>query len=128
MNASRLFILSCSLLAVALPSAAHHSFAAQYDEAHPVSLSGTVTKVTWKNPHVLLSVDVKDDSGTVANWQMELASPNGLLRQGWKLDSVKQGDQVTVNGFAARDGSHVVNARKISLGTPGKVLPAGNDR
>lgn len=116
------------LLTAALPLLAHHSFAVQYDDTHPVALSGTVTKVTWKNPHVILLVDVKDEAGTAASWEMELASPNGLLRQGWKLDTLKPGDQVMVNGFPARDGSHLVNARKVSLGVHGKVLAVSTER
>lgn len=109
-------IATAGLLLVAMPVLAHHSFQAEYDESKLVTVNGTVTKVAWINPHVMLNVDVRDDSGKVANWEMELASPNGLLRQGWKLDSVKLGDQVTVSGYAARDGSHLVNARRVILG------------
>jgi hypothetical protein len=109
-------IATAGLLLAAMPLLAHHSFQAEYDENKLVTVNGRVTKVAWTNPHVLLSMDVRDDSGKVANWQMELASPNGLLRQGWKLDSLKPGDQVTVSGYAARDGSHLVNARRVVLG------------
>jgi hypothetical protein len=109
-------IATAGLLLAALPVLAHHSFQAEYDENKLVTVNGTVTKVAWTNPHVMLNMDVRDDSGKVANWQMELASPNGLLRQGWKLDSLKPGDQVTVSGYAARDGSHLVNARRVILG------------
>ncbi|MDP9113573.1 MAG: DUF6152 family protein [Acidobacteriota bacterium] len=104
------------LLLVALPTLAHHSFQAEYDENKLVTVSGTVTKVAWTNPHVMLNMDVREASGKVANWQMELASPNGLLRQGWRVDSLKPGDQVMVSGYAARDGSHLVNARRVTLG------------
>ena len=117
MNIRRSFgTATAGLLLVAMPVLAHHSFQAEYDENKLVTVNGTVTKVAWTNPHVMLNVDVRDDSGKVANWQMELASPNGLLRQGWKLDSLKPGDQVTVSGYAARDGSHLVNARRVILG------------
>ncbi|HSR06590.1 MAG TPA: DUF6152 family protein [Bryobacteraceae bacterium] len=117
MNIRRIFgIATAGLLLVAMPVLAHHSFQAEYDENKLVTVNGTVTKVAWINPHVMLNVDVRDDSGKVANWEMELASPNGLLRQGWKLDSLKPGDQVTVSGYAARDGSHLVNARRVILG------------
>lgn len=109
-------IATAGLLLAAMPVLAHHSFQAEYDESKLVTVNGTVTKVAWTNPHVMLNMDVRDDSGKVANWQMELASPNGLLRQGWKLDSLKPGDQVTVSGYAARDGSHLVNARHVILG------------
>ena len=117
MNIRRGFgIATAGLLLVAMPVLAHHSFQAEYDENKLVTVNGTVTKVAWTNPHVMLNVDVRDDRGNVANWEMELASPNGLLRQGWKLDSVKPGDQVTESGYAARDGSHLVNARRVILG------------
>ena len=117
MNIHRGFgVAAAGLLLAALPVLAHHSFQAEYDESKLVTVNGKVTKVAWTNPHVILHMDVRDDSGKVANWQMELASPNGLLRQGWKLDSLKPGDQVTVSGYAARDGSHLVNARRVVLG------------
>ena len=109
-------IATAGLLLVVMPVLAHHSFQAEYDENKLVTVNGTVTKVAWTNPHVMLNVDVRDDRGNVANWEMELASPNGLLRQGWKLDSLKPGDQVTVSGYAARDGSHLINARRVILG------------
>lgn len=117
MNMRRNFgFATAGLLLVAMPVLAHHSFQAEYDESKLVTVNGTVTKVAWTNPHVMLNMDVRDDRGKVANWEMELASPNGLLRQGWKLDSLKPGDQVTVSGYAARDGSHLVNARHVTLG------------
>ena len=101
---------------VAMPLPAHHVAKAEFDESQPVTLNGTITKIAWKNPHVRLYVDVRDGGGKVTNWELELASPNGLMSQGWKVDSVKPGDPVTVSGFRARDGSHVANARKITLG------------
>ena len=87
----------------------------KYDDHHPIMLNGTVTKVTWKNPHVLLYLDVKDEGGKVTNWQLELNSPNMLISQGWKLDSLKVGDQVTANGFPAKNGENVASIRKIIL-------------
>jgi len=99
----------------ACPLVAHHSFKAQYDETQLITLTGTVTKVIWNNPHVLMYLDVKDDKGKVANWELELASPNGLMSQGWKVDSLKPGDEVSVSGFRARDGSNMANIRKVTL-------------
>lgn len=109
------WLATAGLLMAALPLAAHHSFKAQYDETQPITLNGTVTKITWNNPHVLMYLDVKDDSGKVAKWELELASPNGLMSQGWKVDSLKPGDQVSVSGFRARDGSNMANIRKVTL-------------
>jgi len=116
MRTKRLVLLATfGLLVAALPALAHHSFKAQYDETQPISLKGKVTKITWNNPHVLMFLDVRDDTGQVANWQLELASPNGLLSQGWKVDSLKPGESVSVHGFRARDGSNAANIRKVTL-------------
>jgi hypothetical protein len=108
-------LVIAGLLLAALPVLAHHSFKAEYDESKPIELKGTVTKVVWNNPHVLMYLNVKDDAGKMAKWQLELASPNGLMSQGWKVDSLKPGDQVSVNGFRARDGSNMANIRKVTL-------------
>jgi hypothetical protein len=115
MRTQRRTILIAGLLFLAVPLLAHHSFKVQYDETQPVTLKGTITKITWNNPHVLMYLDVKDDEGKVANWSLELASPNGLLSQGWKVDSLKPGDQVSVSGYRARDGSNTANIRKVVL-------------
>jgi hypothetical protein len=117
--------VAAGLLLAAMPTLAHHSFMAEYDETRLITLNGTITKVSWKNPHVTMNVDVKDESGQVTNWELELASPNGLLSQGWKVDSLKQGVRVAVTGFGARDGSHLANARKIVIG--GTANPALRD-
>jgi hypothetical protein len=103
------------LLLAALPALAHHSFKVQYDESQPITLKGSITKIIWNNPHVLIYLDVRDDQSKVANWELELASPNGLMSQGWKVDSLRPGDQVSVNGFRARDGSNMANIRKVKL-------------
>jgi Family of unknown function (DUF6152) len=118
-------------LLVGVPLAAHHSFSAQFDGSKHIELKGTVTKLEWANPHVYFYVDVKDASGTVSNWGCETNSPAGLIRQGWKRDSLKVGDQVVVNGYASRDGSKLMDARHVTLadgrrifgGTPGDGGP-----
>jgi Family of unknown function (DUF6152) len=121
--------LLCGLAAViglaAVPAFAHHSFAAEYDAAKPVTLTGTVTKVEWMNPHARFYIDVKDDAGKVTNWEFELGSPNGLMRRGWTRNSLKQGDTVTVNGSLAKDGSSLANARTIKL-ADGRQVFAGS--
>lgn len=103
--------------AVALgPSAqSHHSFATQYDADAPVTLEGKVTKVEWLNPHARFYVDVEAPDGRVENWNLELASPNVLRRNGWSRNSVEVGDHVTVEGSRARDGSLMANARTVTL-------------
>jgi len=103
---------------LALPMArasAHHAVKAVYDESHPMAFSGTVKRVIWSNPHVRLFIDVKDDSGKITKWEVELSSPNGLISQGWKVDSIKPGDVVTVNGYPARNEAHLASATKITL-------------
>jgi hypothetical protein len=115
MRSNFVLLAIAGMLLAALPVAAHHSFKAEYDESMPITLKGTVTKISWNNPHVLMNLDVKDSSGKTAKWELELASPNGLMSQGWKVDSLKPGDQVSVTGFRARDGSNMANIRKVVL-------------
>jgi Family of unknown function (DUF6152) len=102
-------------LLLSAPLFAHHSFEAEYDISKPIKVSGTVTKVEWMNPHARFYVDVKDENGKVTNWNFELGSPNVLKRQGWQRDSLKAGDTVTVEGYLAKDGSMLANARRVTL-------------
>lgn len=98
-----------------MPASAHHAFAAEYDEHKLVMVSGTVTAFRWTNPHAWLYVDGTDESGKVTSWRFEMGSPGGLTRRGWKKAELKEGDQVTVDGYAAKDGSNVANARTVTL-------------
>jgi hypothetical protein len=104
---------------------AHHSFAAEYDSKKPVTLTGTVTKVEWLNPHVRFYADVKDDKGAVANWEFELGAGTSLVRQGWTRNSLKPGDVIKVDGYLARDGSRLANAVTVSM-ADGRKLFAGS--
>lgn len=124
-------IIIAALFAAVASLPAHHSFAAEYDGNKPITLTGTVTKVEWTNPHARLYVDVKDDKGVVTNWNFELGGPLQLNRLGWKRDSVKPGDQIKVDGYLAKDGSKMANAnnvvfadgRKIFAGSSGDGRP-----
>jgi hypothetical protein len=111
-----------SLALLALPALAHHSFEAEYDVKKTMQVTGTVTKMEWMNPHARFYVDVKDESGAVINWNFELGSPNVLRLQGWKRDSLKVGDQVTVDAYLAKDGSKMANARQVTLSDGRKVF------
>src|SRR5579863_53221 len=100
----RLLWIACALgLASGLPALAHHSGAAEFDSNKKIDLTGVVTKVEWTNPHAHFYMDVKDASGNMVNWNLELASPNVLIRNGWKRTSVKPGDTVSVTGIRAKD-------------------------
>ena len=109
------------LALVASTAVAHHSLAG-YDANKPVTLKGTVSKVEWTNPHARFYVDVRDDNGTVTNWNLELASPNVLVRNGWTRKSLNVGDEVVVEGSLAKDGSKMANARVVRLADGRRVF------
>lgn len=103
-------------------SHAHHSFSAEFDRDKPIKLTGTVTKVEWTNPHARIYIDVRDESGKVANWDFELGPPNGLMRQGWTRNSLRAGHVVTIDGFLSKDQERVANARSVFLQDGRQVL------
>jgi hypothetical protein len=104
---------------------AHHSFAAEFDSNQPVTLQGTITKVEWTNPHTYFHVDVVDAAGQVTNWAVEGGAPNALYRAGWKPNSLKVGDKVTITASRAKDGSNLANATSFML-ADGRCLFAGS--
>jgi hypothetical protein len=126
MGVRSLFVLAAvfGLIGTA-PAAAHHSFAAEYDSNKPLKVTGTVTKVEWTNPHARVYLDVKDDNGEVVNWDFELGPPNGLMRRGWRRDSLKPGHIVTIEGFHSKTEPHVANARTVKL-ADGRQVFAGS--
>ena len=101
---------------------AHHSFAAQYDRDKQVTLQGTVTRLEWTNPHIYFYMDVKDASGAMANWAIEGGAPTSLYRAGWRRDSLKVGEVVTVHGYLARNGTKLANMREAVLADGRKVF------
>ena len=122
MKVRMISLVACASLVVATPVLAHHSFSGEYDSTKPVTLTGKVTKVEWTNPHARFYIDVKGDDGKTTNWNLELASPNVLKRQGWASSSLKEGDVVTVEGSLARSGAKMANARLVTLADGSRVF------
>jgi hypothetical protein len=120
-----LAVLAVAACAMAAPAFAHHSFAAEFDGTKAIKLAGTMTKLEWTNPHIWLYLDVKDEAGNVAKWQCEGGPPNTLTRNGWTKEALKTGDQITIEGWLAKDGSKTCNARSVKL-PDGKSVFAGS--
>jgi hypothetical protein len=110
------------VLAIVSPAVAHHSFDAEYDPNKTTNITGYVTKIDWVNPHAFIFIDSKDEHGSVKNFKVEMGPPYALVRGGWKRDTLKIGDKVTVEGAAlARDGSNSAG----SMQTTSMVLSTG---
>jgi hypothetical protein len=114
--------VSAGLVLATVPVFAHHSFSAEFDVKQPVTLKGTVTKMEWTNPHVWIYMDVTDAQGAVQHWQCENGAPNALSRMGWTRHSLNVGDQVTIEGFRAKNDERTANARQIILPDGRKVF------
>ena len=123
MKAKAILVVSALLLADS--GAAHHSFAAEYYADRPVELTGTVTLLEWTNPHARIYIDVTDEAGNTVNWDCELGPPNGLMRQGWRRDSLQPGQVVTISGFLSRLAPNAANARTVKL-PDGRQVFAGS--
>ena len=121
----RLVILSVALAATAW---GHHSFAAEYDNNKPITVKGVIKNLAWVNPHAYVFIDVKDESGKVVTWAFETLSPNALSRQGWNRNSLKPGDEVTIDGYLAKDGKPLAdgsmhaNSRSVTRADGRKVF------
>jgi hypothetical protein len=118
-------LLVLALSASVLPMEAHHSFAAEYDASKAVRITGVISKVEWTNPHSYLYNDVKDDHGNLLTWTCEGGAPNALSRRGFRKNDIKIGDTVTIDGYGAKDGSHLMDARRITL-TDGRSFYSGS--
>lgn len=111
----RLFVVTIVAIAAGAPLLGHHSFAAQYDGSKAIRLMGALTKVEWTNPHTYFYLDVKDEDGKVVNWGCEAGAPGALSRRGFKRGDLKIGDTIVVDGYRARDGSNLIDARRVTL-------------
>ena len=130
MRAFQILAFTVAVVTLAATSApAHHSFSAEFDGNKRLTLTGTVTKVMWQNPHTFFYIDVKDEkTGKITNWGMEMGSPNILMRNGWRRDTMKIGDVVTVECALAKDGTPTGNASSVVLTASKTRLFAGSSQ
>jgi hypothetical protein len=104
-----------ALLLAALPALAHHSFSAEYDIEKPVTITGTLTKLEWVNPHGWIYIDVKGADGKVVNWAVEFGGPNALLRRGVRKTDFSLGVELVVKGYRSKNGSPTVNGTSVKF-------------
>lgn len=115
------------LMGATIPAFGHHSFAAEFDDKQPVNLDGSVVKFEFMNPHSWIYMDIKKADGTVEHWSIETGSTNALFRRGWRKESLRPGDQVSVEAYRAKDGSRTANASQVKL-PDGRQVSAASSR
>jgi hypothetical protein len=122
----KMIVLALGLaFAAAFPVLGHHSFAAEFDPTRAVRVQGALTKIEWTNPHSYFYVDVKDEHGNIVNWGCEAGAPGALSRRGFKKGDIKLGDTIVVDGYLAKDGSHFMDARRVTL-PDGRIVSGGS--
>ena len=122
----RIGLVALLVALYAVPVATHHNFRAEFDINAPFTVTGTVTKLEWTNPHTWFYLDVTDETGAVVNWAMEMGSPNALMRAGWKRTSMNSGDVVRVEGYRSWERKNTGNARTVILTKTGQKLFAAS--
>jgi len=125
-NLLRVSTVTVGLLLAAIPALAHHSFAAEFDDEKPIEFKGTVKALEWSSPHIYTQVEVKQPDGTVKVYRVEGSPPNSLIRAGWKKDSLKPGDEVTVTGLQAKNPASR-NVGRATITKDGKKIFTGNN-
>ena len=115
MNARVALLVLAGSVTAGAPLVAHHSFAAEFDASKAIRLTGTLTRIEWTSPHSYFHLDVKDEGGNVAEWVCEGGAPGALSRRGFKRGDIKIGDTLIVDGYRAKDGSRLIDSRRVTL-------------
>jgi Family of unknown function (DUF6152) len=115
MKSALALVVAVSAVATGTQLLAHHSFAAEFDASKAIRLTGTLAKVEWTNPHIYFYLDVKDDAGNPVRWTCESGAPGALSRRGFKRGDLKLGDTIVVDGYRAKNGANLIDARRVTL-------------
>jgi hypothetical protein len=125
MAMKRMLLAVIALALASAPVVAHHSFAAEFDASKAIRITGTLTKVEWTNPHIYFYLDAKDEQGNPVRWTCESAAPGALSRRGFKRGDLKLGDTIVVDGYRAKNGANLVDARRVTL-SDGRIVSGGS--